>query len=389
MPRITGQGSEQWTKRPEGWTLRMRWSCARDGGGYRVISKSFHGPTKADCREQAAEYKRMINTGMEHRGGSVRLGEYAETWHAAREQSGRYSYKHMANEARIVRHIGAIVGDVPLSDVTPATGRALVERMQADGIGRDTVRKAATALHLVVKQAAEEQRLPLDTLATWQRPARDRGRRKAMDAGTAARFRAEMMAEPMTGYVAAALIAVSAGLRIGECRALRWGDVTFETVGGVTLARLAVLRQHQPVEGEKTPKCGSVRTVWCDDEVTAWLQRYRAAAVDLSGDDDVADVLVCPSPRGGTMSISRQNVWWRGWCAGHGFDGYQFHSLRHTMATLRIAAGVDVKTVQQDGGWRSASVLMDIYAHSLPDAGVRSALAMSKSCQDATANGHA
>ena len=384
MPRITGQGSEEWTRRPEGWTLRMRWSCARDGGGYRVISKSFRGPTKAGCREQAAEYRRQINTGMQHRGGAEKLGSYAKAWHRQREGSGRFAARTMANERTAIQHITAIVGDVPLSDVTPATGRTLVERMQASGAGSDTIRKAATALHSVIKQAAEEQRLPYDVLATWKRPRAAYNTRRAMDDDAAGRFRAEMMAEPMTGYTAAALIAVSAGLRFGECRALRWGDVAFDGIGGTTLARISVERQYQNGEGDKAPKCGGARTVWCDDEVTAWLFRYRAAVVDLAGDDAIDDVLVCPSQRGRRLQPTRFHDWWNGWCAGHGFPGLRFHELRHTMATLRIAAGVDIKTVQQDGGWKTANVLMNIYAHAMPNAGVKSALAMSKSCQNAS-----
>lgn len=383
MPRITGQGSEQWTKRADGWTLRVRWSCAGPGGGYRAISKSFRGPTKADCREQAANYKRDINTGMEHRGGAVKLSEYATEWHNQREQSGRYARGSMVNESRAISHIVRLIGDVTLSDVTPATARRMVDMMQASGTGRDTVRKAATALHSIVKQAAEEQRIPYDVLATWKRPARRYGKRRAMSDTQAERFRREMMAEPMTGYVAATLIAVSAGLRFGECRALKWGNVTFDDIDGTTLARIAVEHQWQNGEGEKSPKCDSARVVWCDDEVTTWLQRYREKIVELAGDDDIGDVLVCQSCKGGRINLRAFYDWWNRWRDEHGFGGYVFHELRHTMATLRIAAGVDIKTVQHDGGWKTASVLLDIYAHTLPDAGIRSALAMSKSCQNA------
>lgn len=42
-----------------------------------------------------------------------------------------------------------------------------------------------------------------------------------------------------------------------------------------------------------------------------------------------------------------------------------FHGLRHTKATLQIAAGTDVRTVSAILGHRETSTTMNIYSHSL------------------------
>ena len=44
-----------------------------------------------------------------------------------------------------------------------------------------------------------------------------------------------------------------------------------------------------------------------------------------------------------------------------------FHGLRHTSATLLIAAHQDIKTVQSRLGHAEASTTMNIYAHALKE----------------------
>ncbi len=43
------------------------------------------------------------------------------------------------------------------------------------------------------------------------------------------------------------------------------------------------------------------------------------------------------------------------------------HDLRHTFASLLIAAGVGIKRVQTLLGHSSARLTLDVYAHLLPD----------------------
>jgi integrase len=43
------------------------------------------------------------------------------------------------------------------------------------------------------------------------------------------------------------------------------------------------------------------------------------------------------------------------------------HALRHTAASLAIAAGADVKVVQQMLGHKSATMTLDLYGHLFPD----------------------
>ncbi len=49
-------------------------------------------------------------------------------------------------------------------------------------------------------------------------------------------------------------------------------------------------------------------------------------------------------------------------------EGRRFtaHGLRHTWATLHLAAGTPIKWIQAQGGWSSAKLLLDTYGHFIP-----------------------
>jgi integrase len=50
-----------------------------------------------------------------------------------------------------------------------------------------------------------------------------------------------------------------------------------------------------------------------------------------------------------------------------GVAGMHPHELRHTAASLAIAARADVKVVQQMLGHKSATMTLDLYGHLFPD----------------------
>ena len=49
---------------------------------------------------------------------------------------------------------------------------------------------------------------------------------------------------------------------------------------------------------------------------------------------------------------------------GKGYEGLTMHELRHTVASLLIAEGLDVKTVQHQLGHESAQTTLNTYAHA-------------------------
>jgi integrase len=58
--------------------------------------------------------------------------------------------------------------------------------------------------------------------------------------------------------------------------------------------------------------------------------------------------------------------WFREAAEAAGVRSIRLHDLRHTHATLMLAAGVPVKVVSQRLGHASVQLTLDVYAHVLP-----------------------
>jgi integrase len=50
-----------------------------------------------------------------------------------------------------------------------------------------------------------------------------------------------------------------------------------------------------------------------------------------------------------------------------GISKLSFHALRHTFATRALESGMDVKTLSEILGHKSATVTLNLYAHSMMD----------------------
>ena len=77
-----------------------------------------------------------------------------------------------------------------------------------------------------------------------------------------------------------------------------------------------------------------------------------------------------PSPTGGvwTNTNFRARSGWMEATRRAGVEGTTIHDLRHTAASLLIAAGADVKAVQVILGHSTATMTMDLYGHLFSEA---------------------
>jgi integrase len=89
-------------------------------------------------------------------------------------------------------------------------------------------------------------------------------------------------------------------------------------------------------------------------------------AAHVAGKD--RDALVFTGVKGGTLRAQtfRRVALDRG-AAVIGVDGLHPHALRRTAASLAVAAGANVKVVQQMLGHKSATMTLDLYGHLFAD----------------------
>ncbi|MFC3382792.1 tyrosine-type recombinase/integrase [Couchioplanes azureus] len=141
---------------------------------------------------------------------------------------------------------------------------------------------------------------------------------------------------------------------------LRWGEVSALRVARLDLLRrrVVVAVAFSEVGGELiegTPKNHQRRSV----PIPRFLVDELAARVAGKGRDD----LVFTAPNGGPLRNTnfRPRVFQPA-AESIGLAGLTPHDLRHTAASLAVAAGANVKAVQRMLGHASASMTLDVYA---------------------------
>jgi integrase len=79
------------------------------------------------------------------------------------------------------------------------------------------------------------------------------------------------------------------------------------------------------------------------------------------------DGLVSSAPEGGYLRLENFRKWvWQPAVAAAGVGPLRIDDLRHTCASLAIAAGADIKVLQPMLGHASAALTLDRYGHLFP-----------------------
>ena len=178
-------------------------------------------------------------------------------------------------------------------------------------------------------------------------------------------------------YPAWRLIALR-GLRRGEACGLRWADLDLDPaveLGAGQLAdghgRLRVVQAIVQIGGSvspappKTP--ASRRTISLDPATTALLRELRKSTTTRAGGwlDPTSPVLADQAGR--PIQPQRLSVAFRRAVQASGLPPVRLHDLRHGAASLALAAGADLKTVQDLLGHSTIITTADIYTSVLPE----------------------
>ncbi len=343
---------ERITRRLGSRAYRVRW---REHGRQRA--RTFD--VKADAEAWDREIKRRQQLGplavQQLTDRSVTLGEWiTERWapeHGATlEQSTRTRYA-----AAHALHIAPALDGVPLREITVSVLRRWQAGLVARGMRPGNVHKCRTFLSSVLRHAAEAEAISANPLALVRAPrAEHREQVRPLAPATVERIRSALGAED------AAVVAVLAyaGLRPGELRALRWGDVRERTI--------LIQRGADPTGKAKPTKTRSVRTVRLLAPLAADLREWRMA----SGRPD-DDALVFPGADGRAWTKDDWDVFrsngWKTACKRAQLDPVpRPYDLRHSFASLLLAEGNTVHYVAAQLG-HSPVLTLSTYGHLIAE----------------------
>lgn len=184
-------------------------------------------------------------------------------------------------------------------------------------------------------------------------------------------------------------LALLTGARRGEICGLRWSDIDFEQ------ATIAINRTVQYIPGigivfnaPKTKR--SRRCIKIGADCVALLKEYSlyqkaerlkvgtawARRITVEGGKTVENDLLFTKWNGEPMDPKTVTSWFPEFLAEHDLPAVHFHSLRHTNASLLIAAHAPITTVSARLGHAQTSTTLNIYADAIQSADAAAADAL-------------
>jgi integrase len=333
------------TKRGQG-----RWLGRYRGPDGKERSKTF--PTKAEALQWGQDQERRMRSldWTDPQRGRITVGEWSARWLAQAQvkPSTRASYQSLLR-----CQVWPTWGDVPLSAVTHAGVSAWTAKLAASGLAPATVRHAHRVLSLVLALAVRDGRLPRNPADRAPLPRVVRADKRFLTVAQVAD-----LADAAGSYGTAIRVLAFCGLRFGELAALRVRRVD------LLRRRIEVAESVTEVNGLAvfgTPKSHHRRSV----PIPRFLVGELAVVVAGKSADD----FVFESPQGGVLRSGnfRRRVFDPA-CRAAGLEpGLTPHQLRHTAASLAVAAGGNVKAVQRMLGHQSAAMTLDVYSGLFED----------------------
>ena len=326
----------------------------------------------AEAEDEAAEARSASLSG-------VTLGEYLNAYLDGLKASHSVERSTMTAYQASARKVAEALGSVEVTELKREQVQEWESRLlNADGLSPRSVTKHHRLLSQALKTAVENGQLAANPCEGVRLPKRHREQPHAMTKDAANELLGTLAAMPQKRAVAAARIALTSGLRVGEVCALTWADVDADT--GVLRVNKAVGMGGGGayVKAPKNPY--SVRDVPITPQLRAALDARRAEVI---AEAERLDVLPTPEQlascyviggldgRYPTPSVvSREWGQLRDLLGITDADGHplKFHDLRHTWATIAVQSGADIKSVSAIMGHADASMTLNTYASSDADA---------------------
>ena len=337
--------------------FRLRW---------RVDGKRFTKTFRGSIGEARTELRRLLKSaddGQHVAPDRVLLAGYLSSWLDADtgiSPKTRERYLQLA-ERQIIPHLGT----AQLQKLRPAQVSGWHTDLLNTGLAARTVGHAHRVLHRGLERAVTLEIVSRNVAHAVPPPKVNAAEIETLSPHEIPEVRTKLAGHPILPVFD---LAIGSGMRRGEICGLLWDDVDLSR-GIVRVERS--LEQTAGGVRVKPPKTKhGRRTIALPKTATEALREHWRAQCALRlqrgiGRPSATDY-VFPSPASETFAFRSPDALsdaWRDAVHWRKLPKVTFHSLRHSHASVLIAAGVDELTVSRRLGHANASITLNVYGH--------------------------
>jgi len=343
------------------WLVRVYLGRDHQSGTRKYHNQTIHGPLR--------EAQRLLNLKLQQRDkgpGSraavMSLNQSLEQWLTDVVKARVRPRTFKDYEALLRLYIRPVLGNRLIGTISQIDIQNLYARMFEHGLSARTREYTNAVLESAFRQAVRWRMLAEDPCVGIDLP---RVRRKEIQALSVEECRKFLEIAAESQWFPLLALAMTTGMRPSEYLALKWTDIDGQRRTASVCRTIQVAGSEWTFDDTKRKR--SRRIVKLQNFVVKALRAMKVAQ-ESNGDGNSfrSSELIFVSSIGLPLKQRMVKREFRKPLAIAGIRPVRLYDLRHTAATLAIAAGVSVKVISDQLGHASISFTLERYSHVLP-----------------------
>jgi len=344
-----------------------RWCGSLNVGseGGRRRRRHFYAETAGEVRDALLKARTELAAGLPVIVERQSIAAYLQDW---LENSVKPSVRILTHEQyrqHAILYLAPLLGHHKVVKLAPQHVRSFIKRKLEDGLSPRTVQLSLVILRKALGQAVKDGLIGRNVAKLVDGPRVGHFEGKTLTPEQARQFLDAAKGERLEALYAAAL---AVALRMGEALGLRWLDIDSDRR---TLTVNRILERVGRGEGSTLqfvePKTSrSRRTVNLPDAVVRALRSHRVRQFEerlAAGSRWQENGLVFPNTLGKPLDPHSLHDDFKRLLDRAGLSDMRFHDLRHSAASLMLAQGIPLRSIQDILGHSSIALTANLYAH--------------------------
>ncbi len=326
--------------------------------------RSFYGQSQQDVSDKLLTARNANRSGAPLPREVQKVGPFLTEWLASAKATVRPTTYRSYSDL-VTGHLEPELGKTVLARLTPQQVQAMLARKSAAGLSPRRVQYIRAVLRIALGQALKFGLVARNVATLTDAPRQVRHEIQPLSLENARKLISAADGERLGPLY---VLAITTGLRQGECLGLTWDCVDLD--GGTVRVVRALARYDGAYHLDEPKTERSRRTLTLPKAAVVALRAHRARQNEerLRMGQHWQDKwgLVFTTTSGAPLMGTYCTHELHSFLVDHSLPEVRFHDLRHSAASLLLAQGVPLRSIMEQLGHTSIGLTANLYTHLAP-----------------------